>query len=136
MFLLLTHLKPTSEYILRCSQTGYFGVYPASSGTAPTTRSDAIGYMGAYGITTSIGTGSASDGWQYTYTVPDPRSAVVELNHQGTVRSCSTQCEGRAADACISLSAFPAWPSARARRSRSAMGAYSPHGEGDLADLP
>ena len=41
--------------------------------------------MGAYGLTTSIGTGSASDAWSYSFTEPDPLTAVVELNHDGTV---------------------------------------------------
>ena len=37
-------------------------------------------------MTQTINTGSASDAWQYTYTEPDPLTAVVELNHPGTVR--------------------------------------------------
>lgn len=60
------------------------GVYATS--TAPTKKRDTfLGYMGAYGLSSTFGTGAASDGWTYSFTEPDPLSAVVQLNHPSTV---------------------------------------------------
>lgn len=47
--------------------------------------------MGAYGITTTVGTGSAADAWTYSFTEPDPLTAVVELSHPSTVSLYSIQ---------------------------------------------
>ncbi|KIP06564.1 hypothetical protein PHLGIDRAFT_35888 [Phlebiopsis gigantea 11061_1 CR5-6] len=64
-------------------QTGAIGVYATS--TAPTKKRDTfLGYMGAYGLSSTFGTGAASDGWTYSFTEPDPLSAVVQLNHPST----------------------------------------------------
>lgn len=41
--------------------------------------------MGAYGVTKTINTGTASDAWTYSYTVPSSPTTSVELAHPGTV---------------------------------------------------
>ncbi|KAI0357720.1 hypothetical protein OH77DRAFT_1291231 [Trametes cingulata] len=63
-------------------QTGKIGIY-AAGGSAVGKRDDAIGYIGAYGITPGDATGAAAP-WQYQYTEPASTSSVVELNHPGT----------------------------------------------------
>ncbi|KAI0366524.1 hypothetical protein BV20DRAFT_971665 [Pilatotrama ljubarskyi] len=62
--------------------TGLIGVYAAGS-SAVRKRDEAIGYLGAYGITPSDATGAAA-AWTYQYTEPSSNSMVVELNHPST----------------------------------------------------
>ncbi|CDO70060.1 hypothetical protein BN946_scf184601.g13 [Trametes cinnabarina] len=61
-------------------QTGNIGVYAASTGTTPVRKRDeALGWLGAYGLSTDISTS-----WQYQYTEPASPDDVVEVNHPST----------------------------------------------------
>ena len=51
--------------------------------------------MGAYGLTTTINTGSSADAWAYSFTEPDPLTAVVQLDHPSTVRAPSAPAHTR-----------------------------------------
>ena len=67
--------------------TGRVGLYTASTDTTGPYKRDEtfVGYIGAYGVTTDVNSGQASDAWPYTYTVPDSPATPVNLNHPGTV---------------------------------------------------
>lgn len=67
-------------------QTGFVGIYPAGTTTTPAKRdAQPLGYIGAYGVTSQLGDGSsAADAWRYSFTEPNPLTAVVELNHPST----------------------------------------------------
>ena len=67
--------------------TGRVGLYTTSTETTGPYKRDEvfIGYMGAYGVTTDVNSGQASDAWAYTYTIPDSPATPVNLNHPGTV---------------------------------------------------
>ncbi|PSR79446.1 hypothetical protein PHLCEN_2v7033 [Hermanssonia centrifuga] len=69
------------------TQTGVVGIYSTQSSIATRKKRDSrtfIGYIGAYGIVQSPPSSDASSGWEYSYVVPDPLDAVVELSHTGT----------------------------------------------------
>ncbi|KAI0819895.1 hypothetical protein BC628DRAFT_1331731 [Trametes gibbosa] len=58
---------------------GKVGVYPASTAPLLRKRTDALGYLGAYGIETGV-----AQAWTYQYTQPTSGSVPVELNHPGS----------------------------------------------------
>ncbi|OJT06810.1 hypothetical protein TRAPUB_2327 [Trametes pubescens] len=65
---------------LACFQTGSIGIFPAGTVTsAIRKRSDAIGWLGAYGVSSTL-----AQAWTYQYTLTSTTSSLLELNHPGT----------------------------------------------------
>ncbi|KAL1948336.1 hypothetical protein VTO73DRAFT_12411 [Trametes versicolor] len=60
-------------------QTGTIGIFPADTQTAVRKRSDAIGWLGAYGVSSTI-----AQAWTYQYTSTSSTSSLLELAHPST----------------------------------------------------
>lgn len=61
---------------MSCSQTGTIGIFPADTQTAVRKRSDAIGWLGAYGVSSTL-----AQAWTYQYTSTSSTSSLLELAH-------------------------------------------------------